>query len=228
MKLLWLGVAFAGFAAEAVFIVLEYRGKMLGAVILKAIASLLFVLLGVLCASVAADGTYARLIVTGLVLGAAGDICLNLRYLTGKCSRAVFMAGIASFLAGHLFYLGALIMLAPRMLLWAAPACAVFSALLLRMILKRIEVKGALKHFGIVYLIVVFFMASCALGLLPVDAANAGYRLFATGAVLFAASDVLLVFHLFGKKRRPAFRAMNLSLYYLGQILIALTIALTR
>ena len=51
---------------------------------------------------------------------------------------------------------------------------------------------------------------------------------FALGALLFALSDVLLVLNQFGKRPYPAFRAMNLSLYYLGQVLICLTIALMR
>jgi len=228
MNVLWFAVAAAGCAVEAVFIVEEHRKKMLAALILKAVASLLFILLGFLCASRAADGAYAGVILAGLVFGAIGDVCLNLRHLVGERGKAVFMAGIAAFLIGHLFYLFALIRRAPGMLLWAVPACAVISALLLWFILKRIEVQGALKSFGILYLVVVFFMASCALGLLPVDPGNPGYRLFAAGAVLFAASDVLLVLNQFGRKQYPAFRAMNLSLYYLGQICIAFTIALMR
>jgi len=228
MNLLWLAVAAVGCIVEAVFIIEEHRGKMLTAVIVKTVASLLFVLLGVLCAAGAADGAYAGVILAGLVFGAIGDVCLNLRHLAGERGKGVFMAGIAAFLIGHLFYLFALIRRAPQMLLWAAPACAVISALLLWFILKRIEVQGALKSFGILYLVVVFFMASCALGLLVVDAGDPGHWIFALGAVLFAASDVLLVLNQFGRKRYPAFRAMNLSLYYAGQICIALTIALMR
>ena len=114
------------------------------------------------------------------------------------------------------------------MLLWAVPAAAALSALLLWWILRRIEAQGALRAFGVVYLTVVFFMACCAAGLLPLEPTNPGVLLFAAGAALFAASDVLLVLNQFGKKRYPAFRAMNLSLYYLGQIAIALTIAWMR
>jgi len=222
----WPVVAFAGCAVEAVFIVFEYQKKPLAALILKTLASLMFILLGVLCTLRAANGSYAAVILAGLVFGAIGDVCLNLRHLVGERGKQVFMAGIAAFLIGHLFYLFALIRRAPQMLLWSVPLCAVLSFFLLRFILKRIEVQGALKTFGIVYLVVVFFMMCCAVGLLPVDPSNPAYRLFTLGAVLFAASDVLLVFNQFGKKAYPAFRAMNLSLYYLGQICIALTIAL--
>lgn len=225
MNPVWIAVLVVGCAVEAVFIILEQKKKMTAAVALKALASLLFVLLGVLCAISTNDRAYAAVILIGLAFGAVGDVCLNLRHLVGSRGKAVFMAGIAAFLIGHLFYLFALISRAPKMLLWAVPACAVVSVLMLRFILKRIEAQGAIRIFGIVYLVVVFQMMCCALGLLPLQPSNPGYLLFAAGAVLFAASDVLLVLNQFGKRQYPAFRPMNLSLYYLGQICIALTIA---
>lgn len=225
MNPVWIAVILVGCAVEAVFIILEQKRKMTVAVAAKALASLLFVLLGVLCLCAAKDTAYAAIIIIGLAFGAVGDICLNLRHLVGSRGKAVFMAGIAAFLIGHLFYLFALISRAPKMLLWAVPACAVVSALMLWFILKKIEVQGAIRAFGIVYLVVVFQMMCCAIGLLPLEPANPAYLLFAAGAVLFAASDVLLVLNQFGKRQYPAFRPMNLSLYYLGQICIALTIA---
>ena len=224
----WIAVILIGCAVEAVFIVLEKKKKMTAAVALKALASLSFVFLGVLCAAISQDRSYAAMILIGLLFGAIGDICLNLRHLVGSRGKAVFMAGIAAFMIGHLFYLAALIGRAPIMLLWAVPACAVVSALMLRFILKRIEVQGAIRIFGIVYLVVVFLMMCCAVGLLPLRPADPAYLLFALGAVLFAASDVLLVLNQFGKRQYPAFRPMNLSLYYLGQLCIALTIAFMR
>ena len=225
MNPVWIVVILVGCAVEAVFIILEQKKKMAAAVATKALASLLFILLGVLCARSASDRAYATVILIGLAFGAVGDVCLNLCHLVGSRGKAVFMAGIAAFLIGHLFYLFALISRAPKMLLWAIPACAVVSALMLGFILKKIEVQGAIRAFGIVYLVVVFQMMCCALGLLPLNPNNLAYILFAAGAVLFAASDVLLVLNQFGKRQYPAFRPMNLSLYYLGQLCIALTIA---
>ena len=51
---------------------------------------------------------------------------------------------------------------------------------------------------------------------------------FAVGALLFAASDVLLVLNQFGKQTYRALRPLHLSLYYLGQVCLCLTIALMR
>lgn len=221
-------IILCGCAAEAVFISLEYKRKMLAALILKAIASVMFVLLAVLLSAKTANSQYAAVIIAGLAFGAIGDICLNLRFLVGERGKQVFMVGIAAFLIGHLFYLFALIRFAPQMLLWSVPFCALLSFFLLRFILRRIEVQGAIRTFGIVYLVVVFLMMCCALGLLPIDPANPAYLLFTLGAILFAGSDVLLVLGQFGIKKHSSFRALNLSLYYLGQICIALTIALLK
>ena len=217
-----------GCALEAVFIVQEHRKRMLAALLLKGGASLLFVLAGVLAFSRSGNPSFARLIVLGLMFGAVGDVCLNLRFLLTEHARPIFLCGIAAFLLGHVAYLAALIAEAPQALLYALPASALVSFFLIRYVLSRVEVAGAIKTFGIVYLCVVFLMAAAAVTLFVFEPWNAGRAVFAAGALLFAASDVLLVLHQFGKRLYPAFRALNLSLYYLGQVCICLTIALLR
>ena len=218
----------SGCLAEAAFIVLEHRKQMLLALLLKATASLLFVLAGLVAVSIAANPSYAKWIVLGLMLGAIGDVCLNLRFLLPGRTRAVFLLGIASFLLGHVAYLAALMLRAPGATLYALPAAAILGFILLRFVLARVEVAGAIKTFGIVYLCVVCLMAVVAVTLFLFEPQSIGRAVFAAGALLFAASDVLLVLHQFGKRTYPAFRALNLSLYYIGQVCICLTIALMR
>jgi YhhN-like protein. len=215
-----------GCAAETAFIVFEHRKKMLSALLLKALASLLFVLGGVFAFSLAARLNFARLVIVGLMLGAIGDVCLNLRFLITDGAKHAFLLGIASFLLGHIAYVLALITCAPVAILYALPAAAVVSFFLIRFVLSRIEVDGAIKTFGIVYLCVVFFMACVALALFLSEPQNTGRAIFALGGVLFAASDVFLVLGQFGKRTYRGFRALNLSLYYVGQVCICLTIAL--
>ncbi|MDP3447052.1 MAG: lysoplasmalogenase [Eubacteriales bacterium] len=217
----------SGCVAEAVFIVLEHRRQMLSALLLKGAASLLFVLAGLFASSLSADLTYAKWIVLGLMLGAVGDVCLNLRFLLTGRSKAAFMVGIGSFLLGHVAYLIALIARAPGAMLYALPAAAILSFFLLRFVLSCVEVSGVIKIIGIVYLCVVFLMAVFAVTLFFLEP-QAGRALFALGGLLFAASDVLLVLNQFGRHPYPAFRAMNLSLYYIGQVCICLTIVFLR
>lgn len=217
-----------GCAAEAVFIIVEHRKRMLAALLYKGGASLLFVLAGVVAFSLAPNHAFGRMIVLGLMLGAIGDVCLNLRFLLAGRARVVFLLGIGAFLLGHVAYLFALISLAPAALLYALPVAAIVSFFLIRFVLSRVEVGGVIKIFGIVYLSVVFLMAASALTLFAFEPQSTGKALFAVGGLLFAASDVLLVLNQFGKRAYPAFRALNLSLYYVGQICICLTIVFLR
>lgn len=217
-----------GCALEAVFIVLEHKKRMLGALLLKAGASMLFVVAGFVAFSLAPNPPFGRMIVLGLMLGAIGDVCLNLRFLLPGRAKPIFLLGIGAFLLGHVAYLAALAALSPAVLLYALPAAAVLSFFLIRFVLSRVEVAGVIKIFGIVYLCVVFLMAAVALTLFASAPQSLGRAAFALGALLFALSDVLLVLNQFGKRPYPAFRAMNLSFYYLGQVFICLTIALMR
>lgn len=50
--------------------------------------------------------------------------------------------------------------------------------------------------------------------------------MFFAGAALFLASDVIMIFNTFGSKQRFSMRASNLTLYYIGQLLIALSLQL--
>ena len=45
--------------------------------------------------------------------------------------------------------------------------------------------------------------------------------IYAIGAVLFTASDVVLIFNTFSGVTKFSLRITNLTLYYIGQILIA-------
>jgi uncharacterized membrane protein YhhN len=221
----WYLFVLCGCVLEAVFIGFEYGKRPIPAVVLKGLASASFVLLGFALLPVCEDARFALLVAAGLVLGALGDVLLNLRVLAGKAAQKVFMAGIAAFLAGHILYIAALLTRGSDALWIGLPACAVLSAALLPFfILRRIEVEGKLKSFGIIYVALVLLMAGCAGGLLVLHPYNEGHLLFAIGAALFALSDVILIFHLFGKKKHRAYRALNLSAYYIGQLLIAVSL----
>ena len=73
----------------ALFIMEENRGKYVAATILKGLASLCFVIVGVM----AADGGHlAKLILIGLVLGCIADILLNLRWVFKEKGKIIHNA----------------------------------------------------------------------------------------------------------------------------------------
>ena len=52
--------------------------------------------------------------------------------------------------------------------------------------------------------------------------------LFAAGALLFLISDIVLILNTFGSESRFSLRVTNLSLYYIGQLLIAWSLLYLR
>ncbi|MBQ1306982.1 MAG: lysoplasmalogenase [Erysipelotrichaceae bacterium] len=210
----------AGFVLQALFIKSEHEERYLLADILKGAASLMFVLIGYNAFQIV-NNPFNRQFFYGLLFGMIGDILLNLRYVFPKHGQKIFLAGILAFLIGHILYLVALIPQARHVWIWY---CIIIGALaaggLLAYIFKTMEVKKAFKIFGVFYLGAVFIMTAIALGI-AIFTPTRRAIIYAIGAVLFTASDVVLIFNTFSGVTKFSLRITNLTLYYIGQILIA-------
>ena len=90
-------------------------------------------------------------------------------------------------------------------------------------IFRRITAKPAFKIFGVVYIGAVVLLNCVAIGNL-IAAPSAFTAVFAAGSLLFLASDIVLILNTFGKETKQVLRVTNISLYYLGQLLIALSL----
>ena len=200
----------------ALFMWTEKKEHYMGAVILKGLASLCFVLVGVMAGN---GGQLAKLIVTGLLLGCIADVLLNLRWVFPKKGQIIFLVGILVFLGGHVVYLAAVLPMADN---WAVCVVVgvVLTALLMRWIFSIITAKKAFKIFGVFYLGAIMLLNCVAVSNL-VTAPSAFTGLFAAGALLFLISDIVLILNTFGSKSKFSLRVTNLSLYYIGQLLIA-------
>jgi len=211
-------------ALAALFIHREHGKHYVSAAVLKGLASLCFVLFGVLGSRLSGDAALARLVVVGLLLGCAADVLLNLRFVFEKHGQPIFLLGILVFLSGHVVYLAAI---APgaRYLVPSLLAGAVLTALLMKWIFTQITAKKAFKIFGVFYLGAIMLLNCVAVGnLLAAPSAFTG--IFAAGAVLFLVSDIVLILNTFGSESRFSLRIVNLSLYYIGQLLIAWSLQL--
>ena len=204
-----------------VFLYVESRKRYVPAVILKGLASLCFVGIGLLCS----PGTpAAKLIVCGLVIGCIADVLLNLRMVFSEKGQLIFLVGILVFLTGHILYLAA-VMRTSSCLAVCIAAGIVLTALLMIWIFKRITAKTAFKVFGIVYIGAIMLLNCIAVGNLITDP-SAFTAVFAAGAALFLISDIVLILNTFGGEFRQSLRNTNISLYYAGQILIAFSLLL--
>lgn len=211
-------------ALAAWFICEEHKEKYVSAVLLKGAASVCFVLLGILGGRLCGDAEFARLVIIGLILGCVADVLLNLRFVFEKNGKLVFLVGILVFLSGHVLYLAALIPACPSLWIWLL-AGVVLTALILKWIFSKITAQKAFKIFGIFYIGAIVIMNCVALGALLAKPC-AGLGVFFAGAVLFLVSDVVLILNTFGSETKFSLRITNLSLYYVGQLLIALSLQL--
>jgi uncharacterized membrane protein YhhN len=144
-----------------------------------------------------------RLIIGALVFCGAGDICLELGYFT---------PGLAAFLVGHLFYLGAfcqhLEMSAKKSLsLIALLAYTVFIVNYLSPHLGEMQIAVYL------YMAVIMAMAAAAL------TGRHNHPLVALGALMFVLSDSLIAINRFVEPV-PAARYWIMALYYGAQYLL--------
>ena len=206
-------------ALAGLFLRQERDKKYVPAVVLKGLASCCFVLLGTL---VSPGTPLARLIVAGLVLGCIADVLLNLRWVFEKKGKLIFLVGILVFLAGHILYLAAVLPLCEKKLLIFL-AGAALTALLMSWIFRRITAEKAFKIFGVVYIGAIVLLNCVAVSNL-IAAPGAFTALFAAGAVFFLVSDVVLILNTFGSETKQSLRVTNVMLYYVGQILIALSL----
>lgn len=212
--------AVLGALVQAAFIAVEHREKYVPAVTLKGLAASVFCAIGVFAALTASQNReFARLIVIGLCCGALGDVLLNLRFVFPKAGQKIFLCGVAAFLAGHILYLCAIVPLSQN-LLPCIIIGLILAAALLAWIFSRLSVKLAFKIFGVLYIGAIVLMTAVAAGNV-LSVPDTARWMHAVGAVLFTLSDIVLIFNTFGKEQKFSLRITNLSLYYLGQLLIA-------
>lgn len=217
MKYFYLWIICLVFAG--ILLWMESRKKYPAATGAKGIASLCFVVLGFLGARMTVNAELAHNVISGLCLGLIADVLLNLRSVFPAVGKKIFLVGIFVFLAGHVMYIIALI-----------PACnclpialivgVILSVLLILWLFSKITAAMAFKIFGVFYLAAIMIMTCIAFGILITEP-SAFSGMFAAGALLFLASDIILILNTFGTQSKEGLRISNILLYYTGQLLIA-------
>lgn len=188
--------------------------------LLKTLASLAFVCLGLLGAA-RAGGAYAWLTWIGLILGAAGDVLLQFMDCRPKDRESFFRAGLGAFLIGHVFYIVAFALLG-RVTGWAVLLAAMlFAALFLLQFPARMDLKGQKVP---VYAYAAVISVMTAFAVLSFGAGARG-ALVGLGGILFLVSDAILALIFFSPLREKSLPTWNLITYYAAQILLALSIA---
>ena len=160
----------------------------------------------------ALESSYGKVVLVGLILGAIGDVCL-----LGK-QKKFFIAGLVSFLLGHVAYVIAFSSLAVSLsqALLAAAVMAAVMAFIARWVFPHAP--DMRVPIGI-YMVVIAAMCVVAIG---AGAAGAPWMI-PVGALMFTASDIAVVRDRFVA---PGFvnRLWGLPLYYAAQLIIAWSI----
>ena len=188
----------------------EWKGLPAVRAVSKPLASLGFIVAAV--GFGALDSRYGNIVLAGLVLGAIGDVCL-----LGQAKK-YFIAGLVSFLLGHVAYVvafgGLPISLTPALV--AAAVITPLMALIARWVFPYAP--DMRVPIGI-YMLVIAAMCVVAIG---AGAAGAPWMI-PVGALMFTASDIAVVRDRFVA---PGFmnRLWGLPLYYAAQLIIAWSI----
>jgi len=189
----------------------EWKDRPTWRAVSKPLASLGFIVAAI--GFGAFESRYGRTVLSGLVLGAIGDVCL-----LGQAKK-YFIAGLVSFLLGHVAYVAAFVSLpiAPLHAFVAAAAMVTVMAFIARWVFPHAP--DMRIPIGI-YMLVIAAMCVVAIG---AGAAGAPWMI-PVGAVMFTASDIAVVRDRFVA---PGFvnRFWGLPLYYAAQLIIAWSIA---
>jgi uncharacterized membrane protein YhhN len=177
-------------------------------------ASTLLVILACLLSVTRPEGnwepSYTALITTGLVFSLAGDVLLIY-----QDNPKAFMAGLVAFLCAHVAYIVAFVNLQASLDLGVNGLVEGGAALLL-LVLGGLVYAYLLPGLGGMRLPVLAYVAGVYRG-----AATQPFLMVA-GALLFYLSDAILATNKF-RQPIPYYRLWNLSTYYGGQLLLALS-----
>jgi len=215
-------LALIGFLLQIAFIRVEKKGNMKLALILKTVAAVVFVMVGLLSVLHTKNPQHGWIVVCGLSCCAVGDFLLNYQFLKEN-PEPWFVAGAFANLVGHVLFISSLLPFDGTQLQKTLLICGVLAVLLNIYIHVSIKAGLGLRIFGIVYITALIFITVHTGVMYYFNPANTGALIMSIGAGLFTFSDVLLIFDAFGNKKEWM-RAADLVTYYLGQLFIAYSV----
>lgn len=196
---------------------------------LKITSSICFILCGIFALKSVGSSNISLLIIVGLVLGLVGDILLDLKIMYPEQSNQYFVAGTFSFAVGHFFYFLSVVLynsaVLPANLPWnilASFAVAILLTLAIILPSKKLGLNfGKMLYVVIFYSLILTFMVAFTVSIAIFSPI---YWIFAAGMILFFLSDLVLSMQYFGGRTEKVWVYVNHILYYLAQVMLALSI----
>jgi uncharacterized membrane protein YhhN len=192
----------------------EKADKPRGKLLTKPFLSCLFILAA--CVQSPADRSYFLPILLGLIFCLGGDVFLIF--------PKTFLAGLISFLTGHIFYVWAFFSIAATSTwTWVFLGITIIAGVIVFLWLKTNL--GSMKVPVLFYILVISLMVVGGGTVMGDTGINGKGRLLVfAGALLFYISDLFVARNRFLKKEFVN-RLFGLPLYYSGQFLIAFSVA---
>lgn len=166
---------------------------------------------------------YGTFIVASCIFGLLGDVFLALKAISPEHFKKLVGVGMGYFAIGHLFLLFAILAISNLTIL--PFILSLILALIIYFILstKKFEQIGSMKLPSTLY----YFILSSVLfqSIFTAYAMPQPYVLiFMTGAIFFFISDTLLSFIYYANAKSTKMSILNLSTYYIAQLLISISI----
>lgn len=195
-------------------------------ILVKGITSLQFVILGLYCATLNNSNSKEIIfILIGLSCGLVGDLLFGLKYVFEDKKKELYIAGIFFFFFGHIAYILSFFEKNNFSVL-------IFSLSIILFIITVVILKKSGVNFGSVRIFSYVYILCCAL-LISVSGANVGLThekgdiISFLGVASFLISDILLSYLYFRDMSEGVYKKVkmiNILSYYIGQVLIALSI----
>jgi uncharacterized membrane protein YhhN len=158
----------------------------------------------------------------GLVLGLIGDMILEVQYFHENQKNEQISMGMVAFGLGHIFYILALSSYYAFSYWSLLIGILMVGVVYISSKLMKIDFKS-LAMMSYLYTFIIFTMVGLSVIVYINDMGQASL-IFMIGALLFGISDLLLAPIYFKAEKSKLFIIGNLATYYLGQLLIALSI----
>ena len=201
----------------------SYKTKKNYVFIFKTTTSILFVSIGIISYLYSrCDFNYFKLLIAGLSFSLLGDIFLLLKLDTKNGSlNKMFIYGLISFSVTHILYILAFTHIG------SFEVIDLFVAIVLAAL--TITILNRNKHIYFKNMFIPVCIYSFVIYLMAFETFKlaffypSGFSTFLTlmGALLFLISDIILSFILFYDNPHKILHGLNLSTYYIGQLLIA-------
>ena len=221
-----------GAIMSAIFIVSKVINYSLKTIVLKTIASLFFVALGIYLFVIKEGHFLFKLfLLLGLIFGMLGDVLLGFKYITTKTKKIWILLGMFAFAFGHISYLVGLFLEyydSTKMIFAFLPfITAICISTIYMFVSKRVGIDfGKMLPFGLFYLMCLTSMVSTSFYMAVLHGFTITTSImFFVGALCFITSDFMLTGAYFKKgQRSKTYMATYSVFYYLAQFIIAFSL----